>query len=131
MEEGRDTGHGNNQHCVVLLCFASPHLLTQAIDSDATTSLSVVLFSRGRSERLDALRLGYWLYVSLVPGILPQNADVFNLPQLWLSGLSVHSAINQHRCIIISCRRRSSHTDRPQFQSFCCVVSSFFSGLIR
>lgn len=46
------------------------------------------------------------------------------LAWLWLSGFSVHSAINQHRCIIVSCRQRSPHTDWPRFQGFCHVVRS-------
>lgn len=34
-------GRRNKKHCVVFLCFASPHLLTQTIDPDTTTSFSV------------------------------------------------------------------------------------------
>lgn len=48
-------GHRTKEHCVVLICFASPHLLTQNIDSDATTYSgfeTVVFLLRGRSDRL-------------------------------------------------------------------------------
>lgn len=48
-------GHGTKEHCVVLICLASPHLLTQTIDSDATTYSgfeTVVFLLRGRSDRL-------------------------------------------------------------------------------